>query len=152
MFFERVYRILNNALRLDENLIIGEILSDKNFQQFIINLNTEEQLFKEGINALNVSLESIGEGYSEFTIQEKSRKGQPTDRVTLKDTEKFYKSWKVLVKDGGFELTADPIKDGKNILERWGQDVIGLTPEHTQIVIDAIREKFIPIVLQKILA
>jgi len=52
MAFDRVKKILDNALALDENKIINQILSNKSFQEFIIDLNTEGQLFDKGINSL----------------------------------------------------------------------------------------------------
>ena len=158
MAFERTKRLLNNAISLDENAIIDTILIDKAFQAFIINLNTEEQLFKQGINALNVKLDTIGGGYSDATIigtsnfEGKISKGQPTDRVTLKDTGEFYESFKITLNKDNFVISSDPMKDGTSLFQRWGKEIEGLTPENLQLVIDEIRKKMVPLVLLKLAA
>ena len=158
MAFERTKRLLNNAIRLNENQIIDEILSDKAFQAFIINLNTEEQLFKQGINALNVKLADVDNPYTEATIEGTSQfegkrsKGQPFDRVTLKDTGEFYESFRITLNKNNFVISSDPIKDGTSLFQRWGKEIEGLTPENLQLVIDEIRKKMVPLVLLKIAA
>jgi hypothetical protein len=124
---------------LDEVKILNAILRDKEFQKFIISLNQNDQLFDEGIDSLGVSLGD----YSDFTKVEKKRKGDRFDHITLLDTGKFYKSFNVTVKNGGFEITADPVKDDSNLYDDFGKDIVGLTPENKQFVIDAIREKII---------
>jgi len=155
MALSRVIRLLDNVINLNENAIINEILSNKDFQQFIIDLNTGDQLFEEGINALGVSLEDadrFGEGYTPLTISIKQEKGQPTDRVTLKDTGAFYKTFKIVLGPTSFQIEADPNKGGDNLFDRWGKDVVGLTDGNTQKVINAVKDKFIPIVRAKIAA
>lgn len=155
MAFERTKRLLNNAIRLDENLIIDEILSDKAFQSFIINLNTEEQLFKQGINALNVKLSDIGGPYSELTMELSALDGRPKksrDHVDLRATKKYHDSFKITLNKNNLAITSDPIKDGTSLFERWGKEIEGLTPENLQLVIDEIRKKMVPLVLLKLAA
>ena len=159
MALSRVIRLLDNVINLNENAIINEILSNKDFQQFIIDLNTGDQLFEEGINALGVSLESIGGPYTEATIhgipgvfKGKLDKGQPIDRITLKDTGDFYKTFKIVLGESSFQIEADGKKDGDNLFTRWGKDVVGLTDENTQKVIDAIRKRIVPIIRERIAA
>ena len=74
MAFDRVKKILDNALALDENKIINQILSNKSFQEFIIDLNTEGQLFDKGINSLGVKLSDIGGLYSELNNQKQKER------------------------------------------------------------------------------
>lgn len=158
MAFELLKNLARNIIALDENLLLNEILLDKSFQAFILSLNTDEQLFKEGVNSLNVSLDSIGGGYSDATkfgtnsFEGKVSKGQPIDRVTLKDSEKFHESFEIVLNPKDFDIVSDPIKDGVNLFERWGKDVEGLTPEHLQIVIDAISGKLEKLIREKIAA
>jgi len=155
MAFERTKRLLNNAIRLNENQIIDEILSDKAFQAFIINLNTEEQLFKQGINALNVKLSDVGGPYSELTMELSALAGRPKksrDHVTLRDTKEYHDSFKITLNKNNLAITSDPIKDGTSLFVRWGKEIEGLTPENLQLVIDEIRKKMVPLVLLKIAA
>ncbi len=146
MAWRRVYRLLDNIIALNENQIINEILSNKEFQQFIIDLNTEGQLFEKGIDSLGASLGD----YTDFTKAVKRIKGQRLDHITLEDTGDFYKSFAIKVQNGGFLITADGQKEDTNLLEEYGKEVLGLTDENLQIVIDAIRQKIIPIIKAKI--
>ncbi len=128
--------------------IVNLILSRPDVQQFIIKMNTDDQLFKDGINNLGVTLESIGGSYTSFTISEKTRKGQPTDRITLKDTGDFYSSFRIELGSDFFEITANTIKDGTDLRSRWGDEILGLTDENLQRLIDKLRNE-IEIVVRK---
>jgi hypothetical protein len=148
MALESIIKTFDNIINLDQDLIIENILKDKDFQRFIIDLNTEEQLFEKGIDSLGASL---GE-YSDFTKAVKRIKGDRIDHITLLDTEEFYKSFAIKVQNGGFLIIADGQKEDTNLLERYGKEILGLTDENLQIVIDAIKEKLIPIILSSIMA
>jgi hypothetical protein len=64
--------------------------------------------------------------YAEFTILIKDQKGQPTDRVTLKDTGSFYESIFVDVNSETFDIYASDEKTEK--LERkYGKTIFGLS-------------------------
>lgn len=96
-------------------------------RNLIIELNTQDQLYNKGIDSNNDSLGN----YAPFTIREKQRKGQPSDRVTLKDTGAFYKSFDVKVNgNGDIDIVADTIKYGFDgawdLQEIYGVDIIGL--------------------------
>jgi len=148
MALEGLIKRFNNVINLDQDAIIGNILKDEEFQRFIIDLNTEEQLFEEGIDSLGSSLGD----YTDFTKTVKSIKGQRTDHITLEDTGEFYKSFAIKVQNGGFLITADGQKEDTNLLEEYGKEILGLTDENLQIVIDAIKEKLIPIILSAYMA
>lgn len=143
---DRVKRKLNSIVKLDENKILRQILSSTELQEEIIYLNTISQLFEQGEDKLGRRLDSIGGGYSPYTIQIKQSKGQPIDRVTLKDTGAFYDSFKVVVADSYIEIIANPLKDGKDINQEWGGYVIGLQPENMRKIIDEVRQKYLEIV------
>lgn len=154
MALENVYLILDNITKLRQDQIIEEVLKDKGFQKFIISLNQNDQLFEQGIDSLGSSL---GE-YSPATIEGtsnflgKKEKGQRFDHITLLDTGEFYKSFKIKVQNGGFLIEADPRKEDGNLFDDFGKEILGLTDENLQIVIDAIREKIVPIIIEKIAA
>jgi len=67
--------------------------------------------------------------YAPYTILIKDQKGQPTDRVTLKDTGEFYDSISVDVNSKSYELVAsdDKTDDLQNI---DGNRILGLTKEN----------------------
>lgn len=125
---------LSAVIKIDYHEIIQEALQDKAIQDEIIKLNTQDQLFERGENSLGIRLEEVGGIYSQITINRKSQLGQPYDHITLKDTGNFYESFEVEAKTGERYATikANSIKDGVDILDRWGVEVIGLNAENTQ--------------------
>ena len=113
-----------------------EWLSNPEVQKEMIKANTD-QLYNLGASSTGRNLGS----YALYTIQEKMRKGQPYDRVTLKDTGDFYNGFYIsFVADSGNPLTKPaPSKAGffitsddwktKMLEGRWGRDIFGLTNE-----------------------
>lgn len=98
----------------------------------IIALNTEKQLFTEGKNALGVSIASY-EPYSDVTLTIKAQKGQPTDRVTLRDTQAFHNSFFIFADNKAAYFKATD-KKAQKLYDRYGQ-IFGLTNESKNIVI-----------------
>lgn len=140
------WKFIENIANMNVTQLLQKVLSMPDVQKFIINLNTEVQLFDLGIDSTGVRLSDIGGNYSQFTLSVKSRKGQPTNRVTLKDTGEFHNSFRVNpLGNGDFEITSDPIKDGVSLFERWGDDVEGLTPNNYEKVIDLLEKKILEI-------
>ena len=128
--------------------IVNRILSRSDVQKFIISMNVNDQLFDEGINSLGVTLESIGGEYSDYTKLIKSSKGQPIDRVTLRDTGDFHASFRVQLGPESIEITANTIKDGTDLRTQWSDEILGLTDENLQRLIDKLRNE-IEIVVRK---
>ena len=124
--FGRLTDLVNNGLRLEDSGLFFRVFDQKEVKAYIVYLNTQFQLF-DGVNAKGVPLDDIGGSYAESTIKRKARKGQPTDRVTLKDTGDFYKTFSVDVFDDELYIEASTIKRGENLVDRWGNDLIGLT-------------------------
>ncbi len=150
----RVRNKLTKAAKIDQRALLQQIFRSTELQEDIIYYNTINQLFEKGEDKLGRTLESIGGGYHPYTVEIKLQKGQPVDRVTLKDTGQFYDSWKVVVPNGAdyIMLVANPIKDGKDINEEWGGYVIGLNRDNMQKVIDYVREKLPQLVKQGYMA
>ncbi len=142
-YFIELRKFLKGVVSLDIDLIILEITRTQEFKTLVIKLNTEglptSQLFIKGSDSTGKRLDEIGGSYSPFTIQEKNKKGQPTDRVTLKDTGDFYMSFDVIPFKGGFIIEADTMKDGDNLEDDWGENIIGLDDENTQIILEFYR-------------
>lgn len=109
----------------------------KEFEAEIIDLNTA-QLY-EGRESTGAP---ITPAYRPLTVTIKRAKGQPTDRVTLKDTGDYYASFKVRF---GPEYLAIYATDGKaeKLERKYGEDVYGLDENSLQEVIDLIREPLI---------
>lgn len=126
--------------RINEKYILINIIGkNRKVQNYIIELNTIEQLYNKGIDSQGKSLGS----YSPFTVKEKIKKGQPTDRVTLKDTGEFYKSFQIDLSGDDIIIEADTIKiawDGaQDLLDIYGDDILGLTNRSLDKLINTIR-------------
>ncbi len=135
---ESVKDILNKAINLDE-VKAWYFAIDIDMQNNIIKLNTIDQLFNDGIDSLG---DSLGE-YSPFTVELKKAKGQPTNRITLKDTGDFYKTFKVEVKDDSFFINANPIKDDSNLFDDFGSEIVGLTEDNQKKISKTILDNTI---------
>lgn len=131
---------------LDPYLLMLALSKDKEFTDLIIKLNTESQLYDQGIDSEGKSLSDIGGGYSPRTIEIKQEEGQPTDRVTLKDTGEFYRSFRVTFIDGDLLIHANPYKGDVNLYREWGLNIVGLTQDNLDLVITVAQKKCIEII------
>lgn len=66
--------------------------------------------------------------YAPRTIYNKTRKGQPTDRVTLKDTGEFYNSLHIEFDENGFRIVSDDDKS-KYLIAKYGGPILRLPNE-----------------------
>lgn len=92
---------------LTSGRIIQNIIWDN--EAYIVDLNAEEQLFEQGINRLGLEISDYAP-YSPVTIAIKEAKGQPTNRVTLRDEGDFESSFYLEVGDKQFEIKASDFK------------------------------------------
>ena len=122
---------------------------DKDVQDEMIRINTEEQLEEEGIDSLG---RKLGD-YAPSTIAYKRRKGQRYDHVTLKDEGDFYNSFNIKVNVNEIIIDADDSsKYNKPLFEVWGVDVLGLTDENMNYIKEMILENYINFVLNELLS
>ena len=70
----------------------------------------------------------IKPAYAPVTVLIKDQKGQPTDRVTLKDIGDFYDSIDVDVNSQTYELVATDAK-ADQLMDKYGNRILGLTKE-----------------------
>ena len=137
--FGLIEDVLDNAEFLDETEAWYFVI-DREMQDEIIRLNTEDQLEEDGVDSLG---RQLGE-YSPYTVEIKRSKGQRTDHITLKDTGAFYGSFKVVVNSRGYTIEADdrslyevPLTDS------FGLDILGLTDENVDWLHDFLLEKYL---------
>lgn len=150
----RLQTMINNVLALNMNEIFYIVFSEDGVKKEIIRLNTQKQLFKQGIGSDNIKLSDKGGGYTPFTISIKRLKGLPVDRVTLRDEGDFYKSFRVEVSRGNSTITieADAIKeDGSDLTERYGDEVLGLTKESKDFLVNFVINQYREVLRAKIL-
>jgi hypothetical protein len=113
---------------LSSGLFVREIIDDGMTKSFIIDANADEQLFEKGINSLGVSIMDYMP-YAPLTIFIKEQKGQPTDRVTLRDEGDFESSFYLEVGDKQFEIKASDFKT-EDLIKKYGRQILGLTDEN----------------------
>jgi hypothetical protein len=112
-------------------------LVEKN-KTFILSLN-KMQLQEEGINSKGEEIMSYAP-YSKYTIEQKKKKGQPFDRVTLFDTGRFQAGFYLEVGPSSFRISSH---NGKtcSLVEKYGPYIFGLTDENKMMLVE---EKFYP--------
>ena len=123
--------VINAAIRFNEDEIIA--------------LNTEDQLYKRGIDSWP---RQIKPGYAIRTIRDKQDKRQPTDRVTLRDTGEFHGNFKITYNKDSIQFGALPTyRDGidltEHLRERYGELIFGLTPVNTKKLQEIIKDDII---------
>lgn len=94
----------------------------------------QDQLF-QGVNNKGKLIEPK---YSKRTIAIKKKKGQPTDRVTLKDTGDFYKGTVVDVRQDIFVIDSADIKSA-SLQKKYGADIFGLNKSSKSKYIETLK-------------
>lgn len=122
---ERVVEFNN---KLTSGLIVRDVIDSGEVTAFIIDANAEEQLFEQGINRLGVDIMDY-RPYTPLTIAIKKGKGQPTNRVTLRDEGDFHSSFYLEVGDTQFEVKAADFKT-EDLIKKYGRQILGLTNEN----------------------
>lgn len=124
-------RVANFNEALTSGRLIQNIIWDN--EAYIVDLNAEEQLYEQGINRLGVEIADYAP-YSPVTIAIKEAKGQPTNRVTLRDEGDFESSFFLEVGDKQFEIKASDFKT-EDLIRKYGRQILGLTDGNIAILI-----------------
>lgn len=111
---------------------------DGDLEDEIWKLIVIEQLDKKGVNELD---QVIGL-YSRRTEEIDPRKKAGTP-YTLNDTSAFINSIAVQVGNDFFTVNGNGQKSNTNLFERYGDGIIGLTPDNLAIVKEMLKDKFI---------
>jgi hypothetical protein len=147
---ESVKIFRHNVERFQSSLPDVVLESVKDNEHYIVDLNTEDQLFQQGIDSDG---SQVGPGYAPLTITIKRQKGQPTDRVTLRDTGDFHKSFKISYGADSFAIMATDPKS-RELEQKYGREIFGLTDdsvaEATEIVRPEIFTKSKEIILSNL--
>lgn len=100
-------------------------------------------------DALDLNLSQLFEGkdsegkeitpeYTPFTKAIKKAKGQPTDRVTLKDEGDFYNSFKLESQKFPVEFFATDKKTA-GLVEKYGESIFGLNKKSKEVFVQDIK-------------
>lgn len=132
---QSIIELKNRVITFNEGLVSGmyiqRIIMDN--EAYIVDLNAQDQLYEEGINRLGVSIMDYAP-YRPLTIAIKEQKGQPTNRVTLRDTGDFESSFYLEVNDKQFEVKASDWKT-EALIKKYGRQILGLTDENISSLI-----------------
>ena len=126
------------TLNGQENWIFKKVLDRTDVKRKIIELNTERQLGDEGINALGQIIGFYSYA-TEFLSDGRKRAGDP---FTLNDTGAFWASFEVRVFQGHITINADGDKGDDDIIQKYGIDILGLTDQNLQILIEDAKTLF----------
>ena len=141
--------LLERVKRFNSDLTEGKIFQEviKENENVIIDMNAENQLFEKGVNALGVSISSY-RPYSDKTVEIKKMKGQPFDRVTLRDTGDFHSAFFVRVSRENFSIDSTDWKT-KKLVKKYGDqkgDIFGLTDENlTELITEYVAPEVLEI-------
>lgn len=94
----------------------------------ISDMISEIQLFEQGVDGTGTRLDEFAP-YTAYTIRVKREKGQPTDRVTLRDEGDFHNSIDVVFAGEGFEIIARDTKT-EALKTKYGKEILALTDAH----------------------
>lgn len=122
--------------------MVGELLEQNAHR--IEDLQTE-QLW-QGIDSEG---KPITPAYSPFTVQIKKAKGQPTDRVTLKDEGDFYRGMFLSGGNAGNYAIGSKDQKTKKLQTKYGEEILGLTDDSKQVIIDDILRVELPDLIRK---
>lgn len=127
-FKEYLPQMLSNIIQTKEDVIVSAIAND--------------QLYRRGINGQGIKIMDY-KPYKARTIKIKKKKGQPTTRVTLRDTGAFHESMRVVIDSEGFYITADDPKTPE-LIAKYGNEIFRLTDKNfTRIVRSHIRKELV---------
>lgn len=133
---------LRDFRRREGEYLLGSVREN---EAVVIDMNAEEQLFERGENRLGVSIADYCP-YSPVTIEEKRMRGQPYNRVTLRDTGDFESSFYIRYSGDSFEITAS---DGKtdDLVRKYGKEIFGLNRDNLD---ELIRSYILPFLREKL--
>jgi hypothetical protein len=129
--FERKYGN-SNWLRVRSAAINSAV---KKHEKQVLDLNRNDQLYDRGVDNFGGRLSP---DYAPSTIRKKGKKGQPTDRVTLRDTGVFHRSFFLNYRSDEIEFMAEANTKRRDfsllswLKSRYGKGILGLTEENIE--------------------
>lgn len=121
-------------------MLLEDIVRDK--EDVIVSAIADDQLYRRGINGKGKKIMDYMP-YTATTVRIKKKKGQPTTRVTLRDTGDFHNSMFVVFDAEGFYVTASDDKTPE-LIEKYGDEIFRLTDKNlTRIIRSHIRKELV---------
>jgi hypothetical protein len=123
---------LKRITKLNYNDMMQAIWEDPIVQEKIIELNTDGQLWK-GRDAENKE-------FPEYSYVSKDLFDKPDGPIRLYDTGAFYDSFRIIVKGTVAEITANSMKEGVDLVDKYSEfEIYGLTEESKTTLLKTIR-------------
>jgi len=135
----KAYKAKLEQVISDFDTITDKVLDDN--KQAYADENTRV-LFNEGIDSQGNKLPE----YSETTKRIKAKKGQPTNRMTLKDTGDFHRGFFARLSNGKMTISSKDDKTNE-LTGRYGQDIFGLQADDRRLV---SREMVLPELIKEL--
>lgn len=132
-----IAQFTDRLVTLDLTDLLRQVLNLPEIGEFIIELNTQGQLFRRGVNNKN---ETVQDEYSQSYQKIRQRAGLPTRPVSLFFTGDFYDTFETEVTKKALSVVADD--EDKHIFSRYGTEVIGLTEQNLQKLVDRVQPLF----------
>lgn len=136
-------KVEKNLRKFDKELPSIVIAFCREFQEEILKMNTDSQLFEKGLLATG---SKVVPKYRPSTVKRKKRKGHPYNRVTLKDTGEFHESFELDFGADYFEVVSTD-KKGKYLVKRYGKEIYGLTEAN----VSELRKLLLPLLRAELL-
>ena len=141
--FDSLTKYLDSMISLNDETMWFEVI-DREAQFEIIRLNTEDQLYDDGVRSDGTLLPD----YSQRSVEEF---GKPEGHIRLKDTGAFYQSFRVKVDKYGFFIAADDVGDyDEPLTDVYGEDILGLTEENMIVLRNMLRDNYIKQIYERL--
>lgn len=145
--FESLFELTDKIKNMDSNEIAVKLYFDKDIQSFIITANRIDQLTQ----GLNSDGELIGTYKSEYFNESFTFEGKSYEKIVGKpynfiDTGTFFRSFKIAVFQDGFSIVADTEKEDGDLIDKFGNNILGLTTES----LDELVKKMLPLFIDEV--
>lgn len=97
-------------------------------EDVIVSAIADNQLYHRGINGRGEKIMSYAP-YAASTIKKKKKKGQPTTRVTLRDTGAFHEAMHIVYDKDGFYITSSD-KKTEWLVPKYREEIFRLTDDN----------------------
>ena len=138
-----VLQAANRLSKVSVTQVLISILNQQKTKNYITGLNTNVQLVDYGEDSNGTQLSAIGGIYAASTIRLSKTRKKNRSHINLKDTGAFHKTFDVQVKaNANFAITANTMKGGQDLQDRWGDDIVGLQDENIVLVMEYLEAEF----------
>jgi hypothetical protein len=134
-------RTINSMLQSAEKADLPFLLENSMFETAPAYVDLQREQMFAGVLSDGKSIQRIGakyKGYAPMTIKIKEKKGQPTDRITLKDQGDFYFETFADARPEGFYVSSADSKTD-SLEQAYGEKIFGLSESPKQTYINKLR-------------